>query len=162
MLYRNFFCALSKPTSFLLLIGETMIKLIENDLYVDTYLKIREQVGWKKLTREQAQKALDNSLFTVVAIEDDKVLGMGRIVGDGAVICYVQDLVILPDCQGRGVGRMIMNRLKEFVSEIQLEGTEMMFDLMCAKGREVFYEKMGFIARPTDTLGPGMIQYLKK
>jgi hypothetical protein len=31
---------------------------------------------------------------------------------------------------------------------------------MCAKGRETFYEKHGFVARPTDALGPGMIQYL--
>jgi hypothetical protein len=36
----------------------------------------------------------------------------------------------------------------------------MMFGLMCAKGREQFYEKHGFIARPTSALGPGMIQYL--
>lgn len=139
-----------------------MIKLIENDLYVDTYLKIRKQVGWKNLTREQATRALDNSLFTIVAMEDDKVLGMGRIVGDGAVICYVQDLVIISEAQGRGVGRMIMERLTEYVKSIQLEGTEMMFDLMCAKGRETFYEKLGFISRPTDELGPGMIQYLWK
>jgi len=32
---------------------------------------------------------------------------------------------------------------------------------MCAKGREKFYQKHGFIARPTDELGPGMIQYLE-
>jgi hypothetical protein len=37
----------------------------------------------------------------------------------------------------------------------------MMLDLMCAKGREPFYEKHGFIARPTKDLGPGMIQYLE-
>ena len=37
----------------------------------------------------------------------------------------------------------------------------MMLDLMCAKGREKFYQKHGFIARPTDDLGPGMIQYLE-
>jgi hypothetical protein len=35
-----------------------------------------------------------------------------------------------------------------------------MLDLMCAKGREQFYEKMGFLARPTNQLGPGMILYL--
>jgi len=32
--------------------------------------------------------------------------------------------------------------------------------LMCAKGREDCYEEHRFIARPTDELGPGMIQYL--
>jgi hypothetical protein len=42
------------------------------------------------------------------------------------------------------------------------EGTEMMLDLMCAKGREDFYRHHGFIARPTEKLGPGMIMYIKK
>ena len=42
------------------------------------------------------------------------------------------------------------------------EGTEMMLDLMCAKGREQFYSRHGFLARPTEHLGPGMIQYLDK
>lgn len=142
--------------------GQDMIQLLENDLYVETYLKIREKVGWKKLTKEQAEIALHNSLFTVVAIEENEILGMGRIVGDGAVICYVQDLVIVPGAQGRGVGKMIMERLTEYVRSIQLENTEMMFDLMCAKGRESFYERLGFVSRPTEELGPGMIQYLKK
>ena len=31
-----------------------------------------------------------------------------------------------------------------------------------AKGREKFYKKHGFIARPTESLGPGMIQYIEK
>ena len=38
----------------------------------------------------------------------------------------------------------------------------MMLCLMCAKGREEFYTKHGFIARPTSELGPGMIQYILK
>lgn len=139
-----------------------MIQLIENGLDTDTYLKIRGQVHWKQLTVEQAEKALQNSLFTIVAIEDDKVLGMGRLVGDGAVICYVQDLVIIPEAQGRGIGKMIMDRLISYIKSIQMEHTEMMMALMCAKGREEFYTKQGFLSRPTETLGPGMVQYLRK
>ena len=44
-----------------------MIELIDNKLTVDEYLKLRALVGWKKLSREQAQKALDNSLLVVGA-----------------------------------------------------------------------------------------------
>ena len=45
-----------------------MIELIDNKLTVDEYLKLRALVGWKKLSREQAQKALDNSLLVVGAL----------------------------------------------------------------------------------------------
>lgn len=135
--------------------------LIDNRLDTDTYLKLRKAVHWKMLTKEQAEKAIQGSLFTVVAFDDGQPVGMGRIVGDGAVICYIQDLIVIPDYQGSGVGQQIMEYLIDYVKKLQLPDTEIMLDLMCAVGREEFYKKYGFIARPTEKLGPGMIMYIE-
>ena len=137
-----------------------MIELVEDRLDIDTYLELRQSVQFRKLTRDQAKKGLSNSLYTLVAFKDGKAVGMGRIVGDGAIICYVQDLIVLPRVQHLGIGSKILNELKRHVEELRLPDTEMMFCLMCAKGREPFYLKHGFLARPTEHLGPGMIQYL--
>ena len=137
-----------------------MLKLHENELDIDTYLNLRAAVGWKKLDNEQAIMALKNSIYTLTATIDDKVVGMARMVGDGAVICYIQDLVVHPSYQKLGVGQVLMEKLVGHAEEIKIQGTELMLCLMCAKGREGFYEKFGFIARPTDNLGPGMIMYL--
>lgn len=139
-----------------------MIILKENTLDVSSYMQLRQSVKWKKLTLDQAQKALDNSMYVLSAYDDetDKVVGMGRIVGDGAVICYVQDLIIHPCEQHSGLGSVLLQRLITYVRSEGIEGTGMMMDLMCAKGREDFYIKNGFIARPTSNLGPGMILYL--
>ena len=139
-----------------------MLEIKENTLTVDIYLNLRAKVNWKKLSDNQAKSAIEKSLYTVTAYIDDKPAGMGRIVGDGAVICYIQDLVVLPEYQMLGIGKAIMQKLIAYVNSITEEGTEMMLCLMCAKGREQFYEKLGFIARPTDMLGTGMIQYIKK
>lgn len=117
-------------------------------------------MGWKVLSTEQAVKAISNSIYTVTASVDGKVVGMGRMVGDGAVICYVQDLVVHPSYQKLGVGAALMDRLIGHAESLRMEGTELMLCLMCAKGREEFYKKHGFTARPTDKLGPGMIMYL--
>ena len=138
-----------------------MIEIVENKLDVETYLDIRASVHWKVLRKEQAEKALNNSLYTVMAVENGKTIGMGRIVGDGAVICYIQDFVVRPEYQGTGIGRKMMERLIAHVEELRMDQSEMMLCLMCAKGREQFYEKFGVIGRPTENLGPGMIQYLK-
>lgn len=138
-----------------------MIEIVENKLDVETYLDIRASVHWKVLRKEQAEKALNSSLYTVMAVENGKTIGMGRIVGDGAVICYIQDFVVRPEYQGNSIGRKMMERLIAHVEELRMEQSEMMLCLMCAKGREQFYEKFGFIGRPTENLGPGMIQYLK-
>jgi GNAT superfamily N-acetyltransferase len=137
-----------------------MLEYVENNLDVDTYLKLREEVKWTQLTRAQAQKGLENSLYILTAYEDGRAVGMGRIVGDGAIVCYVQDLIVVPDKQGDGIGGLILERLRQFVKQEGIPGTRMMLDLMCAKGREQFYTKHHFTARPTETLGPGMIQYL--
>ena len=136
------------------------ITLRYNALEVHTYLTLRDKVHWKRLTGEQARLALERSLYVVTAYLDDVCVGMGRLVGDGAVICYVQDLIVLPEAQRMGIGSRILEALKDHVETLRMEGTEMMLCLMCAKGREAFYEAHGFTARPTDTLGPGMIRYL--
>lgn len=136
--------------------------LKDNELDVNTYLFLRKSVGWKLLTEKQAEMAIKGSLLTVVAYDKYKPVGMGRIVGDGAVICYIQDLIVIPEYQEKGVGNLIMESLIDYVKEIQLPGTQIMLDLMCAIGRESFYKKYGFIARPTDKLGPGMIRYIDK
>lgn len=141
------------------------IAILKNVITIDEYLSIRKAVNWKQLSKEQAELALSNSLFTVGAYESTcktkRLVGMGRIVGDGAVICYVQDLIVLPEYQSKGIGSRILETLTGYVESIKKTNTEMMFCLMCAKGREKFYKKHGFIERPTDDLGPGMIQYLK-
>ncbi|MBQ6814698.1 MAG: GNAT family N-acetyltransferase [Lachnospiraceae bacterium] len=137
-----------------------MLRIEENTLDINTYLNLRAAVGWKKLSEEQAIKALKNSIYTVTATIDGKVVGMGRMVGDGAVICYIQDLVVHPSYQKLGVGEALMKSLVSFADSLRFEGTELMLCLMCAKGREGFYEKYGFVARPTQNLGPGMIMYI--
>lgn len=129
---------------------------------VDIYLSLRKQVNWIKLDRQQAQRALDNSIEVVTVYDGDRPIGMGRIVGDRSVISYIQDLIIIPEYQRKAIGSALVEKLISYVNNMTQPGTRMMLCLMCAKGRERFYEKHGFIARPTDMLGPGMIQYIQK
>jgi len=138
-----------------------MFEIKENKLNITEYAFLRDSVSWKKLSEQQLRIALEKSIVTFCAYDGDKPVGMGRIVGDGAVICYIQELVVHPDYQGQGIGKALMEKLIAYVENLRLENTEMMLCLMCAKGREEFYRKCGFTARPTDNLGPGMIMYLK-
>ena len=100
-----------------------VITLIENSITIDEYLYLREQVGWALLSDRQAQMAIENSLYNVKAVDEHGyILGMGRIVGDGAVISYIQDLVVIPEAQGKGVGSMIIKSLINYVESIKEEG----------------------------------------
>ncbi len=140
--------------------SDPILEIRENCIDVPAYLKLRNAVGWRYLSPAQAQKALDHSLVTVGVYLAGQPIGMGRLVGDGAVICYIQDLIIHPHAQEYGIGSMIVNHLIQYTKNLREPGTTLMLDLMCAKGRESFYEHHGFISRPTPDLGPGMIMYL--
>ena len=58
-----------------------MVIFKENTLDIEIYLELRKSVKWKKLSKEQAKRALKNSLYTICAYDFDFPIGMGRLVG---------------------------------------------------------------------------------
>lgn len=132
----------------------------EGDLRPEEYRALREAVGWDPFSKRQAALALQNSLYVLSARDGGRPIGMGRLVGDGATICYVQDLIVLPAYRRAHVGTALLRALERFARGLLDPGETMRLCLMCARGREAFYESCSFIARPTPTLGPGMIRYL--
>ena len=70
-----------------------------------------DSVGWVRYGATATAAALEGSLFGTVALADCKVVAMGRVVGDGGKFFYIQDLVVRPEYQGRGIGRQIVCRL---------------------------------------------------
>ncbi len=61
---------------------------------LEEFVTLRAKVGWGETPKKLAQLALDNSLFHVVARNESKLVGMARIVGDGAMFFYIQDLIV--------------------------------------------------------------------
>lgn len=60
----------------------------ENQLNYETYYTLRESVGWNNWSKEQAEKALENSYYSIVIFYNDNAIGMGRVVGDGIYFYY--------------------------------------------------------------------------
>ena len=82
---------------------------------------------------------------------------MGRILGDNGLAFYIQDVIVLPEYQGIGIGRQLMDRLMAY---IRLHAKQNAFiGLMAAVGKESFYERYGFSIRPNQDLGAGMTMY---
>jgi len=136
-----------------------MIVYEENVLSAQQFLNLRESVGFRVIDEVQAGKAIENGLYNVIAKDGDKVVGMGRLVGDGYVYWYVQDVIIDPEYQGKGIGKEIMRYLTEYIENNSIPNTEVTIALMAAKGKEDFYAKLGYFARPTERFGPGMMKF---
>jgi GNAT superfamily N-acetyltransferase len=124
-------------------------------------LALRQAVGWKNpRSPGDLQAGLDGSLFAVCAYFGRELVGTARVVGDGRTVFYIQDVVVLPEHQGKGVGKAMMERVMKYIARAACEGAVM--GLMAAAGKEGFYERFGFHARPNEREGAGMIQYHKK
>ena len=132
-------------------------ELKENMLTAKAYLELRESAGWGGTPpTHQIETALKNSLVTISAVYKGEIIGMGRLVGDGLYVCYVQDLIVFPEYQGKGIGKAIMDRLIQHVKGIGFIDTFVTIGLFAAKGKEGFYTKFGFVERPNENRGAGM------
>ena len=136
-----------------------MITYEENTLKVQHFLALRESVGFRVIDEVQVEKAIKNGLYNVIAKDSDKVVGMGRLVGDGYIYWYVQDVVIDPEYQGKGIGKEIMRYLTKHIENNSIPNTTVTIALMAAKGKDDFYKKLGYFTRPTDKFGPGMMKF---
>ena len=76
-------------------------------------LPLYASVGWTAYTDqpETLRRGFENSLLTLAAYEENRLIGILRAVGDGQTIVFVQDLLILPEYQRRGVGTALLREL---------------------------------------------------
>lgn len=118
-------------------------KAIKRMPTVDEYINICSAVGWKDyMNFEVAEKSLNQSLFGVVIQYKDEIVGMGRVVGDGMIYFYIQDIAVLPEHQNNGIGNTLMMIIKEYLKENAPE--KAFIGLFAAQGKEPFYNKYGF------------------
>lgn len=120
-------------------------ELVDNALSAEDFIRLKVAAGFMDRPLEQVEKALANGLFRVSAICDGKVVGMGRLVGDGAMYWYLQEIIVLPEYQGMGIGKAIVNRLLDYIQNTAISGTKISIGLTAVKGKEPFYEKFGFV-----------------
>ena len=133
----------------------------ENQLNYETYYTLRESVGWNNWSKEQAEKALENSYYSIVIFYNDNAIGMGRVVGDGIYFTIV-DIVVRPEHQCRKIGTTIMNSILEYIEKNMCEGSRVSVQLLAEVGKEQFYIKQGFKLVPHEYCGPALRKIIYK
>lgn len=133
----------------------------ENILSYEDYFRLRDSVGWKQFPKIQSENALKHSLYTVTAVEENVVIAMGRLIGDGQYYLVV-DVVVHPDFQGQKVGTAILHKLLQYVERHTPAGGRSNVQLIAEKGKEPFYETFGFKRIPHEFCGSGMRKVIHK
>jgi GNAT superfamily N-acetyltransferase len=133
----------------------------ENSLKYEDYFNLRQGVGWNNFSREQTVRALENSLYDIIAVNNERVIGMGRLIGDGLYYIIV-DIVVAPEYQGKGIGSELIKRLLDYADSQTPFGSRASVQLIAEKGKEGFYEKLGFKKIPHEYCGSGMRKIIHK
>ncbi len=109
------------------------------DISIEQILPIYESNGWSAAQKPQIlHQALLNSHTLISAWNGEQLIGIGNAISDGFLVVYYPHLLIDPDYQGQGIGKKIMESLKQ-----RYEGMHM--HILVADSEAIgFYEKCGF------------------
>jgi GNAT superfamily N-acetyltransferase len=112
---------------------------------VDVYLNLRKVTGLSQKSREQGEAVEKGSWFSVMVTHDDtnEVVGMGRVIGDGAWYFHIVDMAVLPDHQRKGIGDVILRRLMQEIEDKAPKGAYV--NLVADLAGRRLYARHGFI-----------------
>ena len=111
-----------------------------DELTAEEFIYLWNSVWGEGPSSEQTELAMNNTLFRVSIFDSDKIVAMARVIGDMGLCYYIKDVVVLPEYQGKGIGRMLIPDTQIFVE-------------LCAMPDKIpFYEKFGFSANEAQRL----------
>lgn len=118
---------------------------------VEVYRHLRVASGLSDKSEEAAALGLAGGWYAVTAYRDGEPIGMGRIIGDGGTAFQIVDMCVLPEHQGRGVGKRIMEAL---MAELRERGPATAYVSLIADGdARHLYAKYGFAETAPDSVG---------
>ena len=133
----------------------------KNILTSEIYCELRKSVEWFELPKIKIDEAIKNSIYTITVFDGDNPVGMGRLIGDGIYFVIV-DVVVNPEYQRKGIGTQIVNMFIDYVDKETITGSRSSIQLIAEKGKEGFYEKLGFKKIPNEFCGSGMRKGIRK
>ncbi len=109
------------------------------DIDEDAVIELYTINNWSAAEKPvQLLKALKNSHSLVTAWDEDRLVGLGNSISDGHLVVYYPHLLVHPHYQGQGIGKMIMDKMKQTYSSFHMQ-------MLAADDDAIdFYQKQGF------------------
>ncbi len=123
--------------------------MLSESLRIDTDLKaldlglihrflVEESYWARERSLEQTKKAIEHSICFGV-YDGDRQVAFARVVSDRATFAYLGDVFVIPEYQGRGIGKMLMEAI---VAHPELQGLRRW--VLATRDAHTLYEKYGF------------------
>ncbi|HOD53612.1 MAG TPA: GNAT family N-acetyltransferase [Candidatus Cloacimonadota bacterium] len=108
-------------------------------------IMLYKDAGWWSPENDEVDpafvdKIIIGSFCFVIAVQEKQIVGMGRCISDGVSDAYIQDVVVLQSLRGKGIGKGIINKMIDFLTDKGLTW----IGLISEPGAEHFYESLNF------------------
>jgi spermidine synthase len=121
------------------------------DSQIDKIIRLYQTAGWwtgqAHENHELIRRIVTGSHCFVLACEGNEIIGMGRAISDGISDAYIQDVAVLPEFRGQGVGTFVV---KEILKQLRADGLQWI-GLIAGRQSHPFYRKIGFEEMPAAT-----------
>lgn len=122
-----------------------------NDFDLDEVIELYRAVGWAAYTEDPRtlQAGLTGSSRIVVARTDGRLIGLARVISDGATIAYLQDVLVRPEHQRSGIGAALVEAALDPYKTVRQK-------VLLTDGdpaQRAFYEALGYCEASQSTAG---------
>jgi len=121
------------------------------DSQIGKIIRLYQEAGWwtgqAHENPELIRRIVVGSHCFVLAWEGNEIVGMGRAISDGISDAYIQDITVLHEFQGQGIGTGIV---KEILNRLRADGLQWI-GLIAGRHSHPFYRKLGFEEMPAST-----------
>ena len=100
---------------------------------------LRESVGWNRMEKEYGNPLM-TSFFHIAVYDGDQLVGFVDSVSNGVTDAYIQDLIVRPDYQGKGIGTDLMKKMIASLKEKHIYIISVIFE----ERLKPFYDRYGF------------------
>ena len=123
-----------------------------NELTAEQFIELWESVWGNGPTLEQTTLAMEHTLFRVSVFDGNKIVAMARMIGDLGLDYYIKDVVVRPEYQHRGIGKLMIQELLTFIRQHGIRHTDIFTELCAMPDKIPFYERFGFSANEAQRL----------
>ncbi|MFD1416874.1 GNAT family N-acetyltransferase [Oceanobacillus jeddahense] len=118
---------------------------------IDAFNQLRVEAGLSSKEKKAIEIGLPNTLFAVTIYDEDTLIGLGRVVGDGGVVFHVVDIVVKPSYQGQGIGKKVMEEITDYLDAHAYQGS--FVSLIADIPADKLYEQFGFQYTAPNSVG---------
>jgi ribosomal protein S18 acetylase RimI-like enzyme len=104
--------------------------------HLDGIVRLCKAEGWESYyDPERTLRALSGpGVVTVVAVENQAVMGFAQVLTDGAIRAYLANMAVVAEQRNRGIGRRLIEEVFTHLDAFYL-------DLLAAEDATPFYER---------------------